>query len=178
MSFALPPYVNKVAAAGLLVGLIAACYASPSPAEEPLISMTQAGEPRPFGGPAGGILHIDTVRVEDSGGGSVDTFLDMLHQWNVPGVQVQVQLAGSCYSACTLFLGAKHVCAMPGTILFLHAPYAPLADHIRGYDATYTAWFTQQYPKPVQDWIEKNGGLKVDYLTLGGETLKQFVPIC
>jgi hypothetical protein len=123
------------------------------------------------------IFPIDIVRVKDNPGGSVLAFLDYVQTFINNDAVVQIE--GDCYSACTLFTNVPKVCILPGARLHFHAPYVPLEDYtIRQYTSSDFILFLSNYPTPIRKWIEANGGLGIDFITLGGKELEAIIPIC
>jgi hypothetical protein len=120
---------------------------------------------------------VDIVRVRDNPGGSVMAFLQYVQTFINNDAVVQIE--GDCYSACTLFTNVPKVCILPGAALHFHAPYIPLEDFtIRQYSELDFTLFLTNYPQPIRDWIEANGGLGIDFITLDGAELEALIPIC
>ncbi|ESY42028.1 hypothetical protein X747_14625 [Mesorhizobium sp. LNJC384A00] len=116
------------------------------------------------------------VWVEDNGGGIVDDFVALRNLWERD--HTKVVIAGECSSACTLYTALPTMCVKEDATLNFHAPFILLADHTQAYDDNYTAWFTRQYPKAIQEWIADRGGLTHEWLTLKGSQLKRLLRIC
>lgn len=67
----------------------------------------------------------------------------------------RVEIAGECYSACTLYLGLEKVCVMPQARLGFHGPSTnlpgiplPLADFERQ-----TRRMASYYPPAIRQWF-------------------------
>lgn len=119
----------------------------------------------------------DLVFIERSPGGVVDEFLEEREWYRKHGTKVVI--GGDCYSACTLFLSLKTLCAQPDAEFHFHSPYltsptSGATHHSAGYDE----WFVTLYPTPIREWIADNGGLTPEWLVLKGAEMKKLVPIC
>jgi len=71
----------------------------------------------------------ETVTVRNNLGGVREDFDAQARAWQKAGTKIR--LAGSCASACTMFIMTKYgldVCATPGTRLQFHMPYDQLAQ--------------------------------------------------
>lgn len=138
-----------------------------------LILLTTGGsaEPAPTEVPI-----FDRVRVTNNPGGVVDNFLKDAMKFLMDGAVIEIE--GECSSACTLFTTVPTACVLPGAKLRFHAPYMPLPSGAKGYSKGYIEWFTSQYPKGIQEWIAKRGGLTSEWLVLSGKELRKFVKPC
>ena len=70
-----------------------------------------------------------SVTVRNSPGGAVEDFDAQAREWARDGVQVRI--AGSCSSACNMYLMSKYkldVCAEKGAKLQFHMPYFQVAS--------------------------------------------------
>jgi opacity protein-like surface antigen len=99
-----------------------------------------------IGGPASA---ANVVVLANEPGGSVPAYIAKYQQLDASGAQVQ--LKGSCTSACVMITGiVRNLCAWPGTVLRIHA-----AHH-----AGYTELMASHFSPGVRAWAERNGALK------------------
>ena len=108
-----------------------------------------------LGGPAGA---ADVVVLADEPGASVlEPAILKYRQLNASGAQVQ--LKGSCTSACVMITGiVRNLCAWPGTVLRIHAAHA-LGDSGTRSDAA-TALMVRHFAPGVRAWAQRSGALK------------------
>ena len=131
-------------------------------------SATSAGDTRP---------RFVEAHVQNSPGGEVDRFLQLLDAFLEDGTKVHI--SGYCASACTLFLTAD-ACVYEDTRLGFHAPYlvSPVVPGARLYNPEMTAEFLRHYPPHIRQWLEDNGGLQPSLIWLEGPELLSLVPLC
>ena len=119
------------------------------------------------------------VRIIASPGGQVGPFLDLFEKVRESGERVVID--GPCLSACTLVLSIvpnDRICVTRHAVLGFHA--ARSVDR-RGRlyaepEASQVVLHT--YPGPVQDWINRRGGLTSHLLLLRGRDLAAMYPPC
>jgi hypothetical protein len=90
----------------------------------------------------------------------------------------RVIIDGECASACTMYLRLP-----PGQVCVTHRSALAFHQVSFNYDSArpaqdQTAMLLLFYPPAVQDWIEANGGLRAEFITLKGEDLEKAAPIC
>ena len=110
--------------------------------------------------------HAPVVITED-GGGLVQKYLDQAYRYAIE--KREVQIAGSCRSACVLALAIDKVCVWPEAEVKVHHAYDRDTGRIR-YDVTNL--MTSALPKKIQQRLE--GNIRVDYwpgATMTGEEL-------
>lgn len=126
-------------------------------------------------------------RIWNDGGGLIYEFHDKYRKLAFSGRQVQIM--GYCASACTLVL--KHIprdriCVGPKAQLGFHSAAEPdmtdpepnLYKKRKVYSLAGTNELWRSYPRDIQRWIQKNGGLTPDMIYLQGKELKEFFKPC
>lgn len=146
----------------LAVALLATSFAA-GPAE--------ANAFRPASGDA-----VDSATVEignDTGGYVADYALRM---FDVMSSRKPVKFVGSCDSACTLFLALprNQTCAETGASFRFHAPVAPTESAARAVKA----FMMREYPRWVQSWIARQGGLTDRIVTMDYSYVSQYMRSC
>jgi hypothetical protein len=101
-------------------------------------------------------------RITRDHGGLVEDYKAKYAQIRDSGERVVID--GVCNSACTLVLGIvplNRICATPKASLGFHQAYYDKAwtFGFKIISDTGTADLMSYYPKPVKDWINRNGGL-------------------
>ena len=119
------------------------------------------------------------IRIEDDLGGPLGDYI--LRFSNATRSGEQVIIDGRCYSACTAVLGLvppKNICVTPRAVLGFHAALAP--DHWGGLvvDSDATRLIHDMYPKPIQKWLNFNGGLERQMIYLRGPELAKLYSRC
>jgi hypothetical protein len=120
------------------------------------------------------------IRILGSPGGEVGSFVKLFEQMRDSGERVVID--GPCYSACTLVLGTvptERICVTRRAVLGFHG--ALLADrkgNVYHAPSSLNAAVAEVYPKPVQDWIARHGGLTRKMITLRGPALYRYYPQC
>lgn len=120
------------------------------------------------------------IRILGSPGGEVGSFLNLFSALRDSGQRIVID--GPCYSACTLVLSTipkDRICVTSRAVLGFHG--ARLIDNEGNeYVAppSLNAAVTQVYPKPVQQWIARRGGLSKKLITLRGAALYRYYPRC
>jgi hypothetical protein len=120
------------------------------------------------------------VRILASPGGEVGQFLRLFAALRESGQRVVID--GPCFSACTLVLGSiprERICVTSRAVLGFHG--ARLFDR-EGNEyrtpSSVNAAVMDAYPKPVQRWIARRGGLSEKTITLRGAELARYYPSC
>jgi hypothetical protein len=119
------------------------------------------------------------VRIIASPGGQVGPFLDLFEEVRDSGERVVID--GPCLSACTLVLSIvpnERICVTRRAILGFHA--ARSVDR-RGHfyaEPEASQVVLRAYPAPVQDWINRRGGLTSRLLLLRGRELTAMYRPC
>jgi hypothetical protein len=119
------------------------------------------------------------VRIIASPGGQVGPFLDLFDDVRRSGERVVID--GPCLSACTLVLSIvpnDRICVTRRAVLGFHA-----ARSIDRRGRLYAEPEASQvvlhaYPAPVQDWINRRGGLTSHLLLLRGRELTAIYRPC
>ncbi|MGE5259848.1 MAG: hypothetical protein ACM3MH_03100 [Actinomycetota bacterium] len=119
------------------------------------------------------------VRIESSSGGVVGNYLELFSRVRRSGERVVID--GPCLSACTLVLSTiprNRICVTPRAVLGFHAP--AIIDQeghsYRSREATKAVMAS--YPRSVQAWIRRHGGLKQNLIFLHGRELAALYPRC
>jgi hypothetical protein len=119
------------------------------------------------------------VRILESPGGEVGTFLQLFERVRASGERVVID--GPCLSACTLVLSIvpdDHICVTRRAVLGFHA-----ARSIDQRGRIYAEPEASQvvlgaYPAPVRGWIVRHGGLTSRLILLRGRDLAAIYPRC
>lgn len=120
-----------------------------------------------------------TIRIEDDLGGPLGDYILRFSNASRSGEQVIID--GRCYSACTTVIGlvpSKNICVTPRAVLGFHAALAP--DHWGGQvvDSDATHLIFNMYPRPIQEWLNFNGGLQRRMIYLRGADLAKLYARC
>jgi len=120
------------------------------------------------------------VRILASPGGEVKSFLRLFSMLRESGERIVID--GPCMSACTLVLSTipnERICVTRRAVLGFHG--ARLFDR-QGKEykvpSSLNVAVTEAYPKPVQQWIARRGGLSRQLITLRGAELYRLYPRC
>jgi hypothetical protein len=129
---------------------------------------------------AAGTPTFADVLIRASPGGDVARYLTLFSLVRQSGERVIID--GPCFSACTLVLSIvpnNRICVTHRAILGFHAArelddrtgrLSPAADATRVIQGT--------YPRAVQAWIARHGGLSHRLLLLRGRELTAMFPLC
>ena len=87
-----------------------------------------------------------------------------------------VQFAGTCNSACTLYLGLpRHqTCISPGAKFRFHMPYGVSG---KGREAA-KDYMMRSYPVWVRSWIRRSGGLTNRTMTMNYDYASRYIRPC
>jgi hypothetical protein len=87
-----------------------------------------------------------------------------------------VQFAGSCQSACTIYLALprSQTCIAPGSSFGFHAPYGSSLSGNR----MARAYMLKSYPGWVRSWISSRGGLSSRVITMDYAYASRFMRPC
>jgi hypothetical protein len=120
------------------------------------------------------------VRILASPGGEVGSFLRLFAVLRESGERIIID--GPCFSACTLVLSTiprERICVTRRAVLGFHG--ARLFDGDGNeyvVPRSLNSAVAEVYPKPVQDWIARRGGLTKRMITLRGAELYRYYPRC
>jgi hypothetical protein len=119
------------------------------------------------------------IRILQSPGGQVGSFLDLFEQVRASGERVVID--GPCLSACTLVLSmvpSERICVTHRAVLGFHAARS-IDRRGRMYaEPEASAIVLQAYPAGVRNWIRRRGGLTSRLLLLRGRELAALYPTC
>jgi hypothetical protein len=119
------------------------------------------------------------IRILSSPGGQVGPFLDMFEQVRASGERVVID--GPCLSACTLVLSMvpnSRICVTRRAVLgFRGARSMDRRGRLHA-EPEASEEVLQTYPAPVQDWIQRRGGLTSRLLLLRGRELAAIYRSC
>lgn len=92
----------------------------------------------------------------------------------------RVELRGSCYSACTMYLGLPNVCIAPGARLGFHGPSWYGADLPPDRFEHWSQVIARNYREPLRSWFLGEARYKTrDYIVLSGaELIRMGYPRC
>lgn len=119
-----------------------------------------------LGGPASA---ANVIVLANEPGGRLGPAILKYQQLNASGAQVQ--LKGSCTSACVMITGiVRNLCAWPGTVLRIHAA------HVRGDTGTKSDSNTQlmvsHFAPGVRAWAQRSGALNsVEFKTVAASAV-------
>ena len=87
-----------------------------------------------------------------------------------------VQFAGSCLSACTIYLALppSQTCISPGASFGFHAPYGSTPSGNR----MARMYMLKAYPGWVRSWISSRGGLSSRVMTMNYAYASKFMKPC
>jgi hypothetical protein len=87
-----------------------------------------------------------------------------------------VQFAGSCLSACTIYLALppSQTCISPGASFGFHAPYGSTPSGNR----MARMYMLKTYPGWVRSWISSRGGLSSRVITMNYAYASKFMKPC
>lgn len=119
-----------------------------------------------------GATHARTVRF-DRGGGVAEYSLEVK---KLAAEGTKVRIAGSCESACTLYLALPRdqLCIAAGASFHFHKPYGA-SD--RGNRAA-ARHMTANYPYWVKDWLSRQGGLQTRMLVMDFSYARRHLRTC
>ncbi len=155
---------NQIALFMMLVGFLiltfalwSACHAQGLPAYPPAVCVTIAGKPEPCENrqPKRSIAALEAVIIRHDEGGVIK---DYVERYTLLKDRFFV-IDGDCNSACTMVLGQTHVCATARGRFNFHAASG-------GSASLGTKWLMDTYPETVRAWINANGGLTKQWLTV------------
>jgi hypothetical protein len=121
----------------------------------------------------------ETYVVKNDDGGFMHVYARRYRQ--ISRTYKRVVIDGDCASACTLVLAyvpAERICVTRRARLGFHAPLEESDDGEWVHTAEATRHMTRMYPKTIQQWLAKNGGLKPDMVYLRGAELQKFLKRC
>lgn len=121
----------------------------------------------------------DTVRIADDRGGQISEYLRIAHEWKRANKRVIID--GNCESACTVILGVLprgRICVTARARLGFHAAWRPgfFGQPVVNWEASQVLF--DLYPRDMQDWIGRKGGLSVTLTYLEGAELAKFFQKC
>jgi hypothetical protein len=122
------------------------------------------------------------LRITKDLGGYVDQYKAKYARIRDAGERIIID--GTCNSACTLLLGIvppSQVCATPRASLGFHQAYYDKrwTAGVRVTSISGTAELLSIYPRPVKEWINRQGGLGADMRSLkNGADLWAIVDPC
>ena len=118
-------------------------------------------------------------RITNDQGGALGAYILKYSQWRKSGERVVID--GPCMSACTIVLGlvpAQRICVTPRAILGFHATRIANGAGVPASGGWSTATLMSMYPRSVQAWINRHGGLSARMIYLGGPELAALYPVC
>lgn len=112
------------------------------------------------------------------GGGLIPAYQTRIRQADAQGAQVEIR--GTCVSACTMWLGARNVCVHPDAMLWFHAARKSGTRRISrfGNDVMSSYW-----PPAVRKWADRAGVLdSLDFtqghVLTGADLIPMGFPAC
>jgi hypothetical protein len=120
-----------------------------------------------------------TIRIAGDAGGQIGAYLQRHEAMRQSGERVVID--GPCLSACTMVLGAiprNRICVTSRAVLGFHAAYD--LDQSGGQVTSRggTSVLMDHYPKQVQNWIARRGGLSRQMMFLSGRGLASMYASC
>jgi hypothetical protein len=119
------------------------------------------------------------VRIFSSPGGQIGPFIDLFEVVGASGERVVID--GPCLSACTLVLAMvprQRICVTRRAVLGFHAASSWDWRGRRIVEAEASDAVLAAYPRPVQRWIQRRGGLSSRMLLLRGRELATMYRRC
>jgi hypothetical protein len=119
------------------------------------------------------------VRIAEDRGGQIGQYLQAFNSMRSSGERVVID--GNCLSACTLVLGViprSRMCATERARFGFHAAWMPDGNGRPVTSTMGTRALWNIYPAPVQQWINRHGGLSRKMIFLQGEDLHAIVAPC
>ena len=120
-----------------------------------------------------------TIRIHDDPGGRIDKYLQRFAKLRDSGERIVVD--GTCNSACTLLLGTiprERICVTERASLGFHSAWVFDYWGNQVQSRTWTSILWRNYPRTIQDWISRNGGLTPRMIFLRGKELTAMYPLC
>jgi hypothetical protein len=120
-----------------------------------------------------------TIRIHDDPGGRIDKYLQRFAKLRDSGERIVVD--GICNSACTLLLGTiprDRICVTERANLGFHSAWVFDHEGNQVQSRTWTSVLWRNYPRIIQDWISRNGGLTPRMIFLHGKELTAMYPLC
>ena len=120
------------------------------------------------------IMPAEAQIIRHDMGGVVRDYAIRVHKAIKSGEAIKID--GVCASACTLYLAkGVNLCITQKATFKFHAPY----DSRTGAKASGTAEFMMyNYPKWVQNYINKKGGLSRNWITIPYSYAKKYMRTC
>lgn len=120
-----------------------------------------------------------TVRIHDDLGGQIGDYLSKYQALSRSGEQVEID--GTCASACTMLLGmipSSRICVTPQAVLEFHSAwdFARSGNQVVSREGNEILW--SYYPSNVRRWITRHGGLHSEVLYLRGFELNAMYRAC
>jgi hypothetical protein len=119
------------------------------------------------------------VQIDNDLGGRLGDYI--LRYSGISQSGESVVINGRCYSACTTVVGMVphgRICVTPQAVLGFHAALAPDQAGRLIIDSNATRLMYDMYPKPIQNWLNFNGGLAKRMIYLSGADLKKLYREC
>src|SRR5262245_4047819 len=120
-----------------------------------------------------------TIWITGDAGGQIGVYLQRHEAIRHSGERVVID--GSCFSACTMLLGAiprDRICVTSRAILGFHAAY-DLDQSGRQVTNRGGTWvLMNHYPQRVRNWIARRGGLSRQMMFLNGRELSSMYAPC
>ena len=120
-----------------------------------------------------------TVRIYDDRGGQIGNYLAKYQVLRASGEQVEID--GTCASACTIVLGLiarNRICVTPRAILEFHAAWDLTPSGNRAVSIAGNRILWSYYPNDVRKWISRHGGLESRIIHLSGPELAAMYSSC
>jgi hypothetical protein len=121
----------------------------------------------------------DTYVLKNDNGGFMHVYARRYR--TVARTYKRVVIDGDCASACTLVLSyvpIERICVTRRARLGFHSPSEETDDGKWVISEAGTRQMTRMYPKPIQAWLAKKGGLKPDMIYLRGAELQKYLKRC
>jgi hypothetical protein len=115
------------------------------------------------------------IRIANDRGGVIGTYRDKYDRLQASGLRVMID--GTCASACTLALAYPRTCITPRARLGFHSAYYPIWP-FNPISQQWTDYMFAHYPRGVQRWINRRGGMQRKMKWLAGAELRALVRSC
>ncbi len=116
----------------------------------------------------------EIITIKDDSGGIILDYAIKLAAYREDGDNIQ--FVGRCDSACTLLLAmpSAQACITKNAYFRFHAPFGVSSQH----EKIALTLLYNKYPVWVRDWIDNNGGLTNNFITMDYDYAKKFVTPC
>ena len=120
-----------------------------------------------------------TIRIAGDAGGQIGAYLQRHETMRQSGERVVI--AGPCFPACTLVIGAiphNRICVTSRPLLRFHLAFHVDQSGRQVASLAGNSLLMNHYPQPVRNWIARRGGLSRQMMFLSGPGLASMYASC